>query len=95
MLTLTNNRKKEFKFGLNPSSLSQLPTFSPNEKYIKLLVSLDKEKKKDYPDIVQMKRLRDWLIDMELLMTSQEILCNTKLAFPNSQPQAQKSKYKL
>lgn len=95
---LVANPIKRNKFGeQNPPSLSNLPTFTPNEEYIYLLGSLHKElhRESQIIDHDKVKRLRRQLIKIELTLSSQEIICNTRLAIKDSPQPNKKSKYKL
>lgn len=95
---LAANPIKRNKFGDKiHRPLSQLPTFNPNEEYIYLLATLHRElhKESQIIDHTKVRSLRRQLIKIELTLTSEEIICNTKLAIQDSPKPATKSKYKL
>lgn len=79
------NPTKRNNFGSNPSSLSHLPTFTPNKQYVELLVQLAKlpeNERKNRTD--RYLTIKVQLIQLEAKMTSEEIIANTKLAFPKT-----------
>ena len=71
----------------NPPKLNHLPTFSPNEEYIQLLLSLQKERnKKDNQDSVKVKNLNKRLSNIEATLTPDEIIFNNRIAYANIKP---------
>lgn len=90
--------KTKLSLVTNPPSLSnQLPTFSPNNDYIQLLKDLHKEsnRSKEVRSEARIGNLRKELIKIEVTLTSEQIIFNTKLAIQEQPPSTQKSKYKL
>ena len=66
---------------------SHLPTFVPNEDYIYLLQSLQKEKSKgDKQDKVKIKNLNKRLSSIETGLTQDEIIFNNRIAYQNTKP---------
>lgn len=66
---------------------SHLPTFKPHDEYIGLLVMLQKEKNRgDKQDKVKVKNLSKRLSIIETTLTSEEIICNNRIAYANIKP---------
>ncbi len=83
----------------NPTSTlsNQLPTFSPNNDYIQLLKDLHREDKRPIGvrSEARIGNLRKELIKIEVTLTSEQIIFNTKLAIQEQPNNPQKSKFKL
>lgn len=82
----------------NPIALSNhLPTFAPNEEYISLLKDLHKEtnRSKEVRSEARIGNLRKELIKIEVTLTSEQIIFNTKLAIQEQPKIVTKTKYKL
>lgn len=72
-----------FEIQNSTSTLSTLPTFTPNTKYVDLLVALAKlpeNEKKNRTD--KYLKIKVQLVQLESKMSGEEIIANTKLAFP-------------